>query len=428
MDELICRKYVDASFLYHRGSRRSCFFEGPLAETALSFAEDLNCTIPECLVQDFLPGHRKEALSDLEEMRNAVSSLLQASGSVPDVTDVDAEPEDSMRALSSYAVRTWQVLNVNMELTYCCNQRCQWCYLGDFSARGLSRERIRAIAGDIVRAGAVFVLATGGEIFTRADAVDVLADLEKAGLVVEIKTNGTLLRRESIEQLSCLRPLDLQISVYETSTGFSSFTRSFYPFDRVLENTRLLVAAGLPVTLSVLVGLHNIDALDALHEKLVLTGANVFYSPYMTPGRDQRPEVLELRLGRNDLESRFLPFLEKVGVSSPPRQYRDCSEGDDICYAGRDQIAIDPDGVVFPCLDLRLPLGDLKSESLGDVLARRRGALERFKLGELSQCLACPDRDYCDSCIGIALLENGDFRVPSTHKCDITHFYARGRR
>jgi radical SAM protein with 4Fe4S-binding SPASM domain len=78
---------------------------------------------------------------------------------------------------------------------------------------------------------------------------------------------------------------------------------------------------------------------------------------------------------------------------------------------------------VYPCLDLRVPLGDLKFEDIETILSRRKQVLEAFRFREMSICKACEIVDFCDSCIGVALVENEDYRIPSLHKCDISHFY-----
>jgi len=40
----------------------------------------------------------------------------------------------------------------------------------------------------------------------------------------------------------------------------------------------------------------------------------------------------------------------------------------------------------------------------------------------------CSFKDYCDSCIGMALIENGDYRKPAEHKCNIAHLYNQRRK
>ena len=86
-------------------------------------------------------------------------------------------------------------------------------------------------------------------------------------------------------------------------------------------------------------------------------------------------------------------------------------------------MAITPTGEVFPCLDLLVSLGNIKKEPLQSIVSKRKDFLMGFDPKKILKCVSCSIRDYCDSCIGAAILENGDYRVPFSHKCDVSHLY-----
>ncbi|MBI2065521.1 MAG: radical SAM protein [Candidatus Zambryskibacteria bacterium] len=426
MEDMIVRDFGDASFITNRATRKSAFFEGPLASQATHLVGKPSYRLPDSFLDQFCPEDRSGIRMDFVEIRKVVLALSNELGNESENGDIPAQ-KTALEELSAYAIRKWQLINTNLELTYLCNQRCSWCYLDDFQKEGLSRERIQGLAQELRLAGVVFVLLTGGELFLRKDAIFIAEDLEETGFVLELKTNGTALSPSRIERLACLRPYDIQVSVYETQTGYSELTKSVYRFDRLVENVRQMLQQGLPVTLSVLVGKHNIDRIDEIHEALTGVGAPIFYSPYITPNRGGSGKEVFFRLSRREMEEKFKPFLGRISGFPSQKKYRDCRNRT-ACFAGRDQIAIDPQGVVYPCLDLRIPLGDTFSESLTEILSRRKQLLTQFSLREMQQCMSCRDRNYCDSCIGLALIENDDYRIPSRHKCDVVRFYAHGRR
>jgi radical SAM protein with 4Fe4S-binding SPASM domain len=427
VETTVVRNYGEVSFLLDRKTKHSIFLEGPLAGLASQFLHDPNYLIPDSFLTKFLPKDRKEILADCAEIRRAVLSLSNPPKKVSKIRSPLPPQKNALEELSGYAIKNWQIVNVNFELTHLCNQRCQWCYLENFQQRGMSRERIVLLLAKLKKVGALFLLLTGGEIFSRPDALDIMEDIEEAGFVLEIKTNGTLLTPKKIEKLARFHPFDIQVSIYETHTGYSDLTKSLYRFDLIKENVGLMLKNYLPVTLSVLVGKHNIDEIEKIHEKLIATGAEVFYSPYLTSKRGGQGQEVLFRLSRKEMEEKFKPFLEKIYAFPVQKKYRDCKYNSTVCYAGRDQIAISPDGHVFPCLDLGIPLGDLSHESLDEILVRRKNILNQFTLREMPQCNKCADRDYCDSCVGLALLENHNYRMPSQHKCDVIKFYAQNR-
>lgn len=420
------RNFENATFLINRTTQKSVFLEGALASHAARFVENPSYELPYSFLAQFGAEDRIEVTTDFHEIQKTVNALSDNSEDKPEHAKPSPQ-KTALEELSSYAMRRWQIINVNLELTYMCNQRCRWCYLSDFSQKGLSRARIQVLSQDLKSAGAIFVLLTGGELFLRKDAILIAEDLEEAGFVLEIKTNGTTLNPTRIEKLSRIKPYDIQVSVYEKQTGYSGLTRSVYRFDRLRENVSLMLQMGLPVTLSVLVGKHNIDQISEIHGVLEKIGAPIFYSPYITPNRNGPGEEILFRLSHQEMEEKFKPFLDRIGGFPVQKKYRDCRNST-VCFAGRDQIAIDPAGVVYPCLDLRIPLGDTSTESLADILARRKQVLTQFSLRGMQKCMSCHNRNYCDSCIGLALVENGDHRIPSRHKCDVVHFYAKGRR
>lgn len=322
---IVWRNYPGASIFYNIDTRQSVFIEGPSAGIASEFLDDPNYQVPDSFFAQFQPEDRNDILADCAEIRHG---LLALSGEIKGTADGESLSGglSPLKDLSGYATRNWQLVNVNMELTYQCNQRCRWCYLDNFDQKGMSRTQIAEVAEQLKEAGALFILLTGGEVFLRPDALDIMEDLEARGFIIEAKTNGTTLRPDMIERMADLHLFDVQVSVYETKDGFSHGTRSNYQFSRVAENVRLMLQHRIPVTISVLVGKHNINRIERIHETLLHTGAEIFYSPYITPNRAGMGEEISYRLTRREMEEKFLPFLDKIDALPTLKQYRDCCD------------------------------------------------------------------------------------------------------
>lgn len=421
----ISRDYGDASFIYEPRSGSSVFLDGSLASPALLLLTDANAALPFNYLQQVGPSDRPGILADWADVRRSISDFVQNAASARPTGD--SGDRSALEELSLYAVKRWQVVNVAIELTSRCNLRCRGCYQDSFKLAGLSRARLQKIGDELAGAGAIFALFTGGETLLRGDAIDVMTDFADRGFVLELKTNGTLLRDDFVRRLAELPILDVQVSVYDLDDGWSDWARANYDLKRIEGGVARMLELAVPVTLSVLVGRHNVMNLKRIHQRLTATGAKVFYSPYITPNRGGAAEEISFRLSASELELHLRPFLQSINAMPALKQYRNCANDCSVCYAGRDQIAIAADGRVYPCLDLRIPLGNLSAEDLAPILARRRDKLAAFTLLEMPACMSCTLRDFCDSCIGISLIENGDYRTPSPHKCDVTHFYGRGR-
>lgn len=332
-----------------------------------------------------------------------------------------ATDEDSPLAmLSKYAVREWQPINATIELTYRCNLRCKYCYLDDHSLPGLSMAKLMDVGSELKSAGLAFILFTGGETFVRPDTLELMRGYKDLGFALEAKSNGLLLDEAIIEQIAELELFNLQLSVYGFDDGPSQVTGVDYEFSKLRRNIKSLVSAGVPVTLSVMVGKHNIADLHKYRAALDGLGViEISYSPLLTPRRDGDLSIDKLRLSGQELECLLKPFIQEVGGFTTPPKYRERSCDGPICFAGRDQIAIDPLGNVHPCLDFRFPMGNLQESSLDDILGKRQQLLDPFKLGKMQKCMDCTIAEYCDSCPGASLLERGDYVAPIPHKCDV---------
>ena len=79
------------------------------------------------------------------------------------------------------------------------------------------------------------------------------------------------------------------ISIYDIEDRYSVFTERHYKFNHLAENIKLAVKQEIPVSLSVLVGKHNVNDLDKYHDVLQRTGVvEIFYSPYIHYSSTQR--------------------------------------------------------------------------------------------------------------------------------------------
>ncbi|MFH1173490.1 MAG: radical SAM protein, partial [bacterium] len=365
----------------------------------------------------------KQIAEDWQTIKKSMVKFLDSGYNNNESPEKIPADKTALEKLSEYAIKNWQLTNANLELTNLCNNRCKWCYTDDFKLYGLSKDHLINLADELLKENVLFLLFTGGEIFLRPDVMEIIEEFAKRKFIIELKTNGTMINDSIIERLSGMPLLDVQVSIYGINDGWSEEMQAVYPYNKIRGSIRKMINAGIPVTQSVLVGKHNVGNLANIHNRLLESGAKVFYSPYITPNRSGPGQEIEFRLTHYEMEEKFRPFLEEIDAMPPQKQYRDCSNDKTVCYAGRDQIAIGADGRIYPCLDLRLPMGNIKDEKLTEIISRRKKTMDQFNLSDIAKCNNCSLGNYCDSCVGVALIENGDYRQPSQHKCDIVHFY-----
>ena len=124
---------------------------------------------------------------------------------------------------------------IMLELTYKCNLKCGFCYLGRLGllnkkCRELSTEEVFRVT-DRFGAGAHFYL-SGGEPLLRPDLFEIMAHIRASGSRFGLNTNGTLLSADKAEKLAALGPdyvifsLHGRESVHDRLTGKRGSWRS----------------------------------------------------------------------------------------------------------------------------------------------------------------------------------------------------------
>jgi radical SAM protein with 4Fe4S-binding SPASM domain len=139
----------------------------------------------------------------------------------------------------------------------------------------------------------------------------------------------------------------------------------------------------------------------------------------VTPNLGEPIENFSSRFSYEELRDYVLPKLHAWGMNIKPVRYRskDCGY---VCWAGYEQLFISSEGIVYPCADLKVAIGNIATQTFCDIAKERFTELSKFMPTEIPACVTCIYHDYCDSCIGIAQIENGDFFKPSKHKCDLS--------
>src|SRR5262245_34341577 len=143
-----------------------------------------------------------------------------------------------------------------LEPTFRCNLECVHCYVNQPAgsaaerAREVPLPRLRALIDEMVEAGCVNLLLTGGEVLVRPDFPELYLYALGRGLLVTVFTNGTLVTEHIADLFDRHRPLLVEISLYGmTPQTYERITRVPGSYQRCLEGIRRLVKRGVPLKL-----------------------------------------------------------------------------------------------------------------------------------------------------------------------------------
>ena len=99
-------------------------------------------------------------------------------------------------------------LDGTFEMTHRCPLTCAHCYnnlpMGDTAARDreLTRDEHYRLLDELVEAGCMWLLYTGGEIFARRDFLDIYTRARQNGFLITLFTNGTLITPRVADHLA----------------------------------------------------------------------------------------------------------------------------------------------------------------------------------------------------------------------------------
>ncbi len=311
-------------------------------------------------------------------------------------------------------------LLLQWHITDRCNLRCRHCYQEAHAGKELDTCALMAIleqfidfvAGCRKRAAPgeppvrCHITLTGGEPFLRDDFFDLVEAIRSRGPYISfaILTNGSLVDRATARGLRRFEPVFVQVSI-EGSKARHDDIRGVGSHDRTVSAIRSLVGEGIPTYVAFTAHRENFrdfPEVVRLGERLgvsrvwadrlipVGTGAamqslnpvearELFGLMWTARARAARAWGRRTEVAMN----RGLQFLVAGG-----RPYR--------CTAGDSLLAIMPDGTLYPCRRMPIPVGNLLETPLHELYHRSemlRALRDPSRMGE--GCSECCFADLC---------------------------------
>jgi MoaA/NifB/PqqE/SkfB family radical SAM enzyme len=304
--------------------------------------------------------------------------------------------------------RAWcnnTLLSVLFELTYSCNLNCSFCY-NDRSHRGrpLSLDQYRQLIDALAEMAVLHLTLSGGEPLVHQDFWAIGSRARDRGFVIRIKSNGHAIEPWLARRLKQeVDPFLIEVSLHGACAAtHDQQTRVEGSFIQLMRNIRAMLQMGTRVQLNIPLTRWNeaeVGEMCALADRL---GLPLQIDPDITPRDDGQKwpfciaateagirrlnEINQARLA--DVPSIGTQATHTAGSANPGVQKEGHREHTGKhCGAGSSGLAIDPYGIVYPCVQWRIPLGSLHSESVKDIWQNseelKRVRALSVKLGEM---------------------------------------------
>lgn len=344
---------------------------------------------------------------------------------------------DFSRRVHARATAQRHPISGTIELTARCNLKCAHCYIdGSIAAAGEDREmsprRLTGLVDQIVDAGSLWLLFTGGEPLLRPDFLDLYTYAKERGLLVTLFTNGTLVTPAVADHLARWRPFSVEISLYgRTCETYEAVTGTPGSYERCLRGISLLKDRGVPLRLKTTVlslNRHELREMQRFAEDLDLPFR---YDAMVSPRLTSSPEPLAVRLNPEQIVALDLEDPQRREewerlAETFGKPVRAAGEPADLfrCGGGISAFAVDSSGRLGVCGFYRQEAWDLRDNSFTSGWEGLLGEMRRRKVTGHSRCGDCGIRAMCGMCPANGLLENNDPEQPVDFLCRVGHLRA----
>lgn len=311
------------------------------------------------------------------------------------------QDNDPYTAIEKQSLQEYRPLRAMIELTYRCNFRCVMCYLVEFRSPGeMSTDEVKDVIDQLAAMGCLVLTFTGGEPLLRKDFFELAEYARERRFGLRIFTNGVLIDEEKADRLAEIRPLSTEVSVYgfsdetyQTVTGLEGDGRQA----KVLRAIRLLRERDLPVQIKIPVLQQNYHDLLEIRDFATEVGATFAANPNITPKDNGDLAPLAHALNDEELEGYYRSF---VGPRKEPAR----DPNGMMCNTGRNSLVVSPMGDVFPCVQIKRSVGNVRDQPLAKIWSGSPllDRLRALRVSDYKGCGGCGGKTKHAQCAGIA--------------------------
>lgn len=322
------------------------------------------------------------------------------------------DPALIARLMETWVRRPRAPTRLVMDVTRRCNLRCEMCHTWKLDpSHELSPDEVRAALAQMPEL--LWLDVTGGEIFLRGDAAELLeavVDAAKTLKVLHFPTNGWFTRRvvEATRRARALRPelaLIVTVSIDGAPALHDQIRGREGSFRRAIETYRALrEIPGVDVYVGTTLTPANRPHLDALERALrdaledfhpsrwhwnwLQISQHFFANAHLAAGSDDASPpgaIVREHLARRGAPRSMVELMELMFLVNLDAYRRGEASGIP-CQALRSAAFISPEGRVYPCHVWDRPIGDLRTHTLDEIW----NAPETLKIREdITERLAC---------------------------------------
>ena len=324
-------------------------------------------------------------------------------------------------------------LMVVWNFTQACNLQCKHCYqeAGRRLDDELTLDEQKGVVDLLARRDVAMIAFSGGEPLMAPTFLDVVRHAAGHGLHLTVATNGTLCTGDRVREMADagIRYVEISLDSVDPARHDAFRGAEGYWGRAVAGISNVARAEGVKCGVAMTVTRWNLDEMEPMLEWCIAEGVDTFYAFNFIPTGRAR-NIVDADLSPDQRE-RMLAVLQKYLVdgrisimSSAPQYGRACLElGDPTspvntghygygggrmtrvlaqyvggCGAGRCYCALQPNGVLTPCVFMPIPLGNVRTDSFDALWNRPVMELLRDRDARDGHCRVCDFKYHCGGC------------------------------
>lgn len=259
-----------------------------------------------------------------------------------------------------------------------CNLRCKYCYANygnrfDKNVKDFSLEEIKNLISELKSMGTGWISFLGGEPLLREDIGEIIRYADKKGMLVELITNGTLVK----QRINDITGLDSICFSIDGVGEANDIARGKGTYEKILEGIKVAKEKKLNIRLHAVFTRANMNSLRELAELAKELKVRVGFSQGMEypaaanslmqfTKEEYRNLWIEVRKLKKEGYPIYNSYQTLDYVINWPLSYEEtCKDVSKFpsnfkplpCYSGRRVCFIEAEGVVYTCLELGLRKG-----------------------------------------------------------------------
>ncbi len=317
-------------------------------------------------------------------------------------------------------------LSMQWDLTWRCDHKCVHCYLTDRHQDELTLDECKDILDQLAKAGTMMLLLSGGDLFLRPDALEIIQEARLRSFDIKINTHGNHIDQALAIELGKIQPSQISLSVYSSlAQEHEAITLIKGSHQKTLNAAKMLVEQGIKVNFKTPIMAHNRKGWMGVGDLAKEIGAKWELDAHINP--DDQNDFGLCKIGIDPSER----VIALLNIMKPHRAHASSFEdmpktpsSERTCSAGSVSGYISPSGKVSPCINWREDVGDLREQSFEEIWFKSPIILKQREIRRasyLKDCQGCAFHEHCNYCPGLSHAQTGDAGRRSPFVCERTH-------